>query len=71
MPNTLRRGAGTSTCSAESPECRATRMINVYRPAEAVALAERGMERARRANEPEAYALLLRHAGGARVYTGE
>ena len=52
-------------------ECRATRMINVYRPAEAVALAERGKERAQRANEPEAYALLLRQAGAARVLTGD
>ncbi len=52
-------------------ECRATRMLNIYRPTEAVAIAERGKERAQRANEPEAYALLLRHAGGARVLTGD
>ena len=52
-------------------ECRSATLINVFRPAEAVAVAERGKERARLANEPEIYALLLRQAGAARVLTGD
>ena len=63
VPNTLRKvWSRVLARLGRIAECRATRMMTDDAPAEAVALAERGKERAQRANEPEAYALLLRQA---------